>query len=228
MRPHNQFAAFKLLKPLKRLTTPRCRLFRSGESPQKLLRHLLFFSVAHFFKHWKKNYRDINHLPYYSQCYDVRFWTLLFMSQSRVSHSLSSILRIIKQDFGLVVPPQEAGASPTLSPIRQQQQQQQQQQQHSENTSVFDLAMTLTRTTHEDLRVSNSTPRASPNSPAGSTSRRNFFRHSSWGQQYNRQTLMSSKYTCICNTKLFWEKLKRNEFESQPSKKVSRDSRLTE
>ena len=32
---------------------------------------LLVFSVALFFKHWRKNYWDINQLPYYAYLYKV-------------------------------------------------------------------------------------------------------------------------------------------------------------
>ena len=32
---------------------------------------LLVFSVSLFFKHWKKNYWDINQLPYYAYLYKV-------------------------------------------------------------------------------------------------------------------------------------------------------------
>ena len=33
---------------------------------------LLVFSICLFFKHWSKNYRDINTLPYYAYLYKVR------------------------------------------------------------------------------------------------------------------------------------------------------------
>ena len=33
-----------------------------------------------FFKHWKKNYWDINHLQYWSQCYEVRRFILKILS----------------------------------------------------------------------------------------------------------------------------------------------------
>ena len=33
-----------------------------------------------FFKHWKKNYWDINHLQYWSQCYEVRGFILKILS----------------------------------------------------------------------------------------------------------------------------------------------------
>lgn len=35
---------------------------------------LYFVPVSLFFKHWKKNYWDINQLPYYAQCYEVSSW----------------------------------------------------------------------------------------------------------------------------------------------------------
>ena len=33
---------------------------------------LLVFSICLFFKHWSKNYRDINTLPYYAYLYKVK------------------------------------------------------------------------------------------------------------------------------------------------------------
>ena len=33
---------------------------------------LMVFSMALFYKHWSKNYRDINSLPYYAYLYKVR------------------------------------------------------------------------------------------------------------------------------------------------------------
>ena len=39
--------------------------------PTSTLEPDVFISVSLFFKHWKKNYWDINHLPYYCN-YEVR------------------------------------------------------------------------------------------------------------------------------------------------------------
>ena len=38
---------------------------------------LMVFSMALFYKHWSKNYRDINSLPYYAYLYKVRRCTFL-------------------------------------------------------------------------------------------------------------------------------------------------------
>ena len=39
---------------------------------------LLVFSVALFFKHWRKNYWDINQLPYYAYLYKVSSYSYIF------------------------------------------------------------------------------------------------------------------------------------------------------
>ena len=46
---------------------------------------LLIFSVALFFKHWRKNYWDINQLPYYAYLYKVRIPKLLDANNRRIS-----------------------------------------------------------------------------------------------------------------------------------------------
>jgi hypothetical protein len=40
---------------------------------------LLIFSVSLFFKHWKKNYWDINQLPYYAYLYKVSGFHIIFL-----------------------------------------------------------------------------------------------------------------------------------------------------
>ena len=56
---------------------------------------LLVCSILLFFKHWKKNYRDINQLPYYAYLYqkeEVQFEPEVSMSQSLEHCSMSSMI----------------------------------------------------------------------------------------------------------------------------------------
>ena len=56
---------------------------------------LLVCSILLFFKHWKKNYRDINQLPYYAYLYqkeEVQFEPEVSMSQSLEHCSMSSMM----------------------------------------------------------------------------------------------------------------------------------------
>ena len=56
---------------------------------------LLVCSILLFFKHWKKNYRDINQLPYYAYLYqkeEVQFEPEVSISQSLEYCSMSSMI----------------------------------------------------------------------------------------------------------------------------------------
>ena len=56
--------------------SPRIRMSGTEIRPKEailvfLALALLVFSIALFFKHWSKNYREINTLPYYAYLYKV-------------------------------------------------------------------------------------------------------------------------------------------------------------
>ena len=56
---------------------------------------LLVCSILLFFKHWKKNYRDINQLPYYAYLYqkeEVQFEPEVSMSQTLEHRAMSSMI----------------------------------------------------------------------------------------------------------------------------------------
>ena len=65
---------------------------------------LMVFSMALFYKHWSKNYRDINSLPYYAYLYKVRRCTFNLKFHEK-QFGLSRLQKVIVLIYVFIILP---------------------------------------------------------------------------------------------------------------------------